>query len=66
MGSRSVGTLRRIRRRAGAWEDINGGRALGTDLRQTLQTGERQGRTDHGEMQRADERKRDQGNMHGG
>jgi hypothetical protein len=34
--------------------------------RQTLQTGERQGRTDHGEMQRAEERKPDHGNMHGG
>jgi len=29
-----------------------------------LQTGERQGRTDHGEMERAKEREPDQGNMH--
>ena len=65
MGFRSVGTLRRIRRRAGAWEGIT----LGSCPRhpQTLlQTGECQGRTDHGEMQRAEEREPSQDNKHGG
>ena len=52
-------------RRAGAWEGITL-RSCPRHLQTLLQTGECQGRTNHGEMQRAEEREPGQDNKHGG
>ena len=53
------------RRRTGAREGITWRSCPGHPT-STLQTGERQGRSDHGEMQRAKKREPDQGNKHAG